>query len=125
MTRWDEIALTGPWGFPIPDLADAHTHPFNMVELVLAAKKLPGGKAPGPDFVLNDVIKIFVKEDPETLLALFNLCWNGSAFPKRWKRVRLVLLYKGGFRPVADPGSIRPISLLDAFAKLFERLMLY
>lgn len=35
------------------------------------------------------------------------------------------MFYKGGARPPDDWSSYRPISLLDALAKLFERLVLY
>lgn len=73
----------------------------------------------------NEVLKVFVKEDPEALLALFNLCWGNSAFPARWKRARLVLLLKGETRQSIDPSSYRSISLVDTVAKLYERLILH
>lgn len=87
--------------------------------------RLPGGKAPGPDCVHNDVLKVFMKEDPDALLAFFNLCWGGSAFPVRWKRAGFVLLFKGGTRPPAYPRSYRPISLVNTVAKLYKRLILH
>lgn len=125
VTTWEEIPMTGPRGFPILLSAGAHMLPFDAAELARAAKKLPGGKAPGPDFVHNEVLRVFAREDPEALLALYNLCWGASVFPARWKRAKLVLLYKGGSRPPAEPGSYRPISLIDTTAKLFERLILH
>lgn len=57
-------------------------------------------------------------------MALFNTCWGSSAFPVRWKRAKLVFFYKGGGRPSANPGSFRPINLLDSAAKLYERMIL-
>lgn len=123
-TKWDEIPLTGPRGFPILQLDDEPTRPLEAAELIRASKKLPSGKAPGPDNKHNEVIKIFVKEDPEAILALFDLCWRSAVFPRRWKRARLVLLFKGGSRLHSDPGSFRPISLVKAVAKLYERMIL-
>lgn len=63
-----------PAWFPIPVSAGAHTFPFGAAELALAAKRLSGGKTPGPDLIHNEVIRIFAREDSETLLTLFNLC---------------------------------------------------
>lgn len=123
-TRWEDIALTDPRGFPISRIDGEHTRPLDADELLRAAKKLPSGKAPGPDNIHNEVLKIFAKEDPEALLALFDLCWRNAAFPSRWKRARLVLLYKGGSRSYLDPSSFRPISLVDAVAKMYERMIL-
>lgn len=80
-TDWNEIALTGPHGFPIPLLDEVHTRPFDEAELARAAKRLPGGKAPGPDMIHNEVLKIFIREDPEAMLALFNRCKGALAFP--------------------------------------------
>lgn len=124
-TDWNEIALTGPHGFPIPLPDKVHTRPFDEAELARAAKRLPGEKAPGPDMIHNEVLKIFVREDPEAMLALFNRGWGASAFPTECKRARLVLLYKGGTRSPEDPASFRPISLVNTTAKLYERLVLY
>lgn len=118
-TEWGEIALTGPRRLPSPYSGEAYTRPFNTIELTRAAMRLPCGKAPGPDLVHNEVLKIFVREDPEALLALYNLCWGAAAFPSEWKRARLVLLYKGGPRSPDDPSSYRPISLINTTAKLF------
>lgn len=117
--------MTGPRGFPIPLPTGTQAAQFDRMELLLAARRLPGGKAPGPDYVHNEVLKVFVKENPDALLGLLNLCWNTSTFPTRWKRARLVLLFKGGGRSLNDPGSFRPISLVDTVAKLYERLILY
>lgn len=75
--------MTGPRGFPIPDIEGAKTTPFGMAELVCAAKRLPGGKAPGSDLVHNEVLKVFVKEDPESMLAIVNLCWTHATFPRK------------------------------------------
>lgn len=44
-------------------------------------------------------------------------------FPVEWKRARLVLIKKPG-RSVEEPAAYRPICLLNAGGKLFERLLL-
>lgn len=77
------IALTDQRGFPIPDVENAHTAPFTIPDLMRAAKKVRGGKAPGPNLVHNEVVKIFARENPGDLLTLYNLCWTHAAFPAR------------------------------------------
>lgn len=48
--------------------------PFTTSELELAAKRLPSGKALGSDNVTNEVIKIFIRKDPDGFLHLLNVC---------------------------------------------------
>jgi len=93
-------------------------------ELLLMASRLPGGKAPGPECVPNEVVSILAKGNPEMLLKLYNTCLVSGIFPDRWKRARLVLLHKGKDRPASEPSSYRPLSLLDGVGKLFERCIL-
>lgn len=80
-TKWNKISMTGPHGFPLPVSSEEEASPFTIAELVRANGKLPGGKAPGPDAVLNEILKIFIKEDPDALLSLFNVCWREATFP--------------------------------------------
>ncbi|KAL4103526.1 hypothetical protein QTP88_018889 [Uroleucon formosanum] len=95
-----------------------------MDELALMASRLPGGKAPGPDYIPNEVVAELARARPAILLDLFNKCLVMGIFPARWKVARLVLLYKGNNKPRAEPSSYRPLSLLDGVGKLFERLIL-
>lgn len=82
-TAWEEIPLMDPRGFPIPLSSEEHALPLRLEELMAAARKLPRDKAPGPDMVQNEVLGVFVREDPEAVLALFNACWSSVAFPRR------------------------------------------
>jgi len=92
-------------------------------ELWQAARKLPSGKAPGPDTIPNEVIKLAVKRSPEKFLGTFKACLTGGKFPRRWKRAKLVL-HKGAGKPPDQPSSYRQISLLDGLGKLLEQLIL-
>jgi hypothetical protein len=93
-------------------------------ELLSAARKLPSGKAPGPDFIPNEAIKLAVKRSPEVFLETFNACLIDGQFPCRWKSAKLILLHKGVEKPPDQPSSYRPISLLDGSGKLLERILL-
>lgn len=96
---------------------------FNIEELKEAAKRLKKGKAPGPDNIPNEIIVQVIEVWPELLLETYNACLRKGMFPRRWKRQRLVLLRKGN-KPLDQPSSYRPLSLLDTVGKLFERLLL-
>jgi len=97
---------------------------FTADELLRAVGKLPLGKAPGPDSIPNEVIRLAVRRSPEIFLATFNACLIKNVFPPRWKRAKLVLLHKGADKPLDQPSSYRPISLLDGSGKLLERMLL-
>lgn len=64
-TAWEEIAMTGPRGSPISLSTGAYALPLSLEKLKVAERKLPCGKAPGPDLVHNEMQSVFVREDPE------------------------------------------------------------
>lgn len=104
---------------------DTDRGPFTEQELLQAADRLPSGKAPGPDNVPNEIIKLAAHRFPNVFLAAYNACANTGHFPAIWKRARLVLIHKGQGKPYESPSSYRPISLLDGAGKLFERMLLH
>lgn len=106
------------------ETTDEPTPPFSHEELLLAAGRMPSGKAPGPDFIPNEIIKLAVRRSPEIFLSTFNACLQDRKFPRRWKRAKLVLIHKGAGKPMDQSSSYRPISLLDGCGKLLERLLL-
>lgn len=48
------------------------TNPFNMKELRQAANRIKVGRAPGPDKIIPEAIKITTQIVPEELLQLYN-----------------------------------------------------
>jgi len=97
---------------------------FTIEEVTTAVSKLPSGKAPGPDLIPNEIIKLTFKKFPQTFVGCYNACLEEAVFPSRWKRAKLVLLHKGQGKPKDAPSSYRPISLLDGAGKVLERLLL-
>jgi len=121
---WPKIPITVGDSTELVPFEEEAIPPFTREELKLAAGKLPSGKAPGPDLVLNKRIKMAAIRHPEFFLSAYNACIQSEHFPARWKRATLVLLHKGQSKPPNDPSSYRPISLLDGAGKLLERLLL-
>jgi len=95
---------------------------FNQEELTSAARSMKTRRAPGPDGVPPEVIKIIAARHPQFLLDMFNTCLQEGQFPTPWKNARLVLIDKGKGEP-NSPSSYRPLCMLDTVGKLFEKLI--
>ena len=80
-------------------------------------------KAPGPDGIPTEVIKVLAEEYPYVLLNMFNACLQVGIFSSRWKMQRLVLFDKGKGPPIT-PSSYRPLCLLDNTGKVLIRARL-
>lgn len=95
---------------------------FTTRELLEAVKRLKPRKAPGPDGIPGEIIRMITKERPEVLLRLYNLCLKGGVFSRQWKVARLVLLDKGRGDP-ESPSSYRPLCLLNMMGKVMELMI--
>ena len=102
--------------------APEETPEFSLQELDRAIKRLPSGKAPGPDMVPNEILRLAYKIDPMALLDMYNRCLRSGVFPRAWKVGRLVLLRKGD-KPLDQPSSYRPLVMLNTVGKVLERLL--
>lgn len=96
--------------------------PFTITELQTAANALKNRKAPGPDGIPAEILKIIAKEKPQLLLEMYNRCLQEGVFPEVWKRQRLVLISKGKGDP-DSPSAYRPLCMLDTAGKLLEMLL--
>lgn len=96
--------------------------PFTVSELESAAAKLKPRKAPGPDGVPGELLRIIVAEQPDALLRLYNGCLMAGVFGRPWKSARLVLIPKGKGDP-ATSSFYRPLCLLNTPGKLYELLL--
>ncbi len=97
---------------------------FTMGELESVIGELDRGSAPGPSGVGNDVILSLVEVVgcKRFLLNLYNACLEGGSIPAAWGHCEMFILYKGRGDPLL-PASYRAIALLEAFVKLYERLL--
>ena len=95
---------------------------FTEAEMAEAIRSMKNGKAPGPDGIPAEALKVALKVIPGILLAMFNACLVLGVFPKTWKEARLVLLCKGKGVPGA-PSSYRPLCMLNTIGKVMERML--
>lgn len=96
---------------------------FTDTELQNALKGIKKGRAPGPDQVPPDLVKVMTPDLRKEVLRLYNKCWENGYFPKEWKLAKLFVLYKVGGKDKQESNSYRPISLLPVLGKLLERLV--
>lgn len=83
----------------------------------------PGGKAPGWDEILVEMLKEGFEDIKGVLVRLYRGCFRKGVFPNTWKRDVIRTLLKGNDK---DPGSVksfRPICFLPVFGKVLEKLV--
>lgn len=95
---------------------------FSVANVKAAARRLPNGKAPGPDGIPNEVLKVTVGLFPQFFTELFNSCKRNAYYPPEWKTANLVLLRKQG-KALDNPSAYHPLCMLDSVGKLFEKLL--
>lgn len=83
----------------------------------------PPMKAPGPEGLHNWVWKSVWPAVKAHLLFLFKMIVIHGIIPSDWKSAKTVMLPKPGKDDYTNPGSYRPIALLNTVSKLFEKLM--
>ena len=110
---------------PAEDLNDPevwYNAPFSEWEVQAVLRRLPKGKAPGPDSICYEHI---VKSLP--LLApligwLLNFCFWSMQVPTNWLDSIVKIMYKGkGSRD--DPNKYRGIALQNSLFKIFANLL--
>lgn len=80
-------------------------------------------KAPGPDGIQNWVWALSWDILSKHITMLFHAILQQGHIPSRWKISKTVMLAKPGKDDYTQPGSYRPIALLNTLAKLFEKAL--
>ena len=83
--------------------------------------RLKVNKASGPDNISPKLIRSCHHVLTKPLALLFNSCITSSPFPDDFKMAKVIPLHKQLEKILVD--NYRPISLLNCFRKLFERLI--
>jgi len=97
--------------------------PFTIKQVKSALGKLSNKKAPGPDRIPNELLKIMKDEEDfiNIYTKLLNSCLILKKVPKSWKQSWIFLVYKS--KDPTDPMNYRPIALLNTSNKVFSMLM--
>ena len=86
-------------------------------------KNISNGTAPRPDWIPNELLKMFYKHDDfkTILLKLFNVCLTKKRTPNSWKNSLIFTIYKKG-NP-NNPLNYKPIALLPTIYKIYNMLI--
>ena len=108
------------WRATTPDPVNI-SDKFSRREFTAALQHLKPGKAPGPDFIFPELILHTGASLKSWLRDFLSSCLRRLKIPKIWRRALVVAIPKPG-KPMGDPKSYRPISLLCVSYKILERL---
>lgn len=90
-------------------------------EIKLELEKLKINKSSGPDDLPVRMIKIVAVDILTPLSHIYNLSMQKGQYPDLLKISKVIALFKKGNKLL--PHNYRPISLLDIFDKVYERLL--
>ena len=91
-------------------------------ELLEALGELKASKAPGPDEILGEYLKVFGNLFGSILLKLIRHIFAEHIYPSKWTVNFLKPIYKKG--KTTDPDNYRGLAIGSAFGKLFSIILL-
>lgn len=92
------------------------------MELENAVMTMKTGRAPCPDGLTVEAVRVVCEVIPGEVLKMYNALLTRQEFLKNWKVAKVVLLPIQG-RDTNLPASYRPICLINVCGKLFEGLL--
>ena len=95
--------------------------PVTEREVDRELSKLNENKSSGPDELKPKLLKLCKNQFVKPLTILYNKSIEAGEYPSEFKLAKVVSLYKKKSRYL--PSNYRPISLLNSFNKIFERLV--
>ena len=105
-----------------PDNHDPMLQPFTDTNFKEKLNLAKAKSAPGNDGITYSLLQ----KSPDILISkiieILNFCLLIGYFPQQWKVAKVVMVPKPG-KDHTVPKNYRPISLLPAIAKIFERLI--
>ena len=96
---------------------------FTKQELIRAINNIKPTKAPGYDLITGMILQKLPDTALTFLLSIYNAMSRLCFFPPQWKTAKILMVHKPG-KPLEDPKSYRPISLLPVASKVYESLLL-
>ena len=111
--------------------AETHTQPTRRLpwprtshnEIRDAIISSSSSKAPGPDGLGFESLKIAYAAIPEYFHSLFVVLIRAGYHPKVWREATIVIIKKAGKPDYSVPKAYRPISLLNCLGKISEKIM--
>ena len=106
------------------ETADDHSmlREITVIEITKTLQKCRNRSAPGEDQISYLILKNLDRKQLSRVALIYNSCLRTGYFPNAWKQAKVVMLPKPG-KDLTKPTSYRPISLLPAIGKIFERIV--
>ena len=95
---------------------------INVLEITKTLQNCRNRSAPGEDQISYLILKNLDRKNLSNIALIYNSCLKTGYFPNAWKQAKVVMLPKPG-KDLTKPTSYRPISLLPAMGKIFERIV--
>ncbi|KAI0993722.1 hypothetical protein K3495_g14462 [Podosphaera aphanis] len=99
------------------------TNPEGTPDEVEVLKRLPRGKAPGPDEIPNEILQLLLLEWKVKLAHTITKVLQLGQIPPSFKESTTIALRKERRPDYSLPSSYRPIALENSMAKLIERIV--
>lgn len=99
-----------------------HSPNIEIEEINNIVNTLKPFKSSGPDTIQNILIKNLPQSAIKWLTGVLNHCIMLGHWPTSFKIAKVIPILKPG-KPPSDPRSYRPISLLNALGKIFEKII--
>jgi Reverse transcriptase (RNA-dependent DNA polymerase)/Endonuclease-reverse transcriptase len=92
-------------------------------EIKRVLKRLPRGKAPGPDRIPNEILSLLAPDISTDLAQALTKVFAEGSIPSCLKESVTITIRKEGKKDYLLPGSYRPIALKNALAKVIEKVL--
>ena len=102
-------------------LQSVFINPVTDKEIIEISSHFKSGKAAGFDNVNMTLVKAYISAIAEPLSYLINLSISTGIVPDNIKVAKIIPLYKGECH--SNFTNYRPISILPAFSKFFEKVI--
>ena len=93
----------------------------NLSDINLSAERVPNKFSRSPDGIPSAVLKVLSYELCTPLYILFKMSIDSGTWPLQWKNADITPIYKKG--DASQVSNYRPICILPAMCRLFERIL--
>ena len=90
-----------------------------------ATKAFKTGKAPGPDEIRSEFLRVCKPSTISLILHMYNASIRLNHVPDVWRQVKVIFIPKPGKPDYSARRAFRPISLMSVMFKTLERLVLW